>query len=391
MYYRVYHSTAATEKRIVRFNRKSLTSWYIFSRSALNIIFASLCVRLKLKSRKKDQITLFSHLYNGNIKALHQYLCKHQSTASYWASSAPGQTEENSNYLSAFYFRDALKICASAAIVSDHGPGVLKYLHSIRPDCKFIDVWHGVGFKDVSESYQSIHKNYDLLLSPSQWYSETFLISKCGFKKGQISTSGYCLLDQLLENTSPTLPPQLAGYKSYILYAPTWHHDNPNRQRHAFEPQFVLEQLNDIALKHNTAIIYRAHLNDLSSKQSYSNVISLSMAEYPDTVQLLKIADCLISDWSSISVDYNSLQRPIYHLDSKPAFGNSFLLDKNDRPGKICPSVDALCALIDEQLSQFTLLDEKTGLNTLTKTHGEHLDQKCCQRAHQAIEKLLSS
>ena len=103
-----------------------------------------------------------------------------------------------------------------------------------------------------------------------------------------------------------------------ILYAPTWrHYGNP--------PLFDFEDFDasDFSnfLKENGIMIYlRLHPNygdDLpESLSGISNICKFSGKMYPDIMEYLTSFDALITDYSSIALDFLPLNRPLFYMIS---------------------------------------------------------------------------
>lgn len=98
---------------------------------------------------------------------------------------------------------------------------------------------------------------------------------------------------------------QIPNNKKVILYAPTYRKtglvDLP------FDPDELVNHLND-NFKDDYVIITKMHyLNSLS--KSYENVIDCT--HYSELVDLMKISDILISDYSSLILDFALLNKPI--------------------------------------------------------------------------------
>src|SRR5699024_10965402 len=90
-----------------------------------------------------------------------------------------------------------------------------------------------------------------------------------------------------------------------ILYAPTW------RENNNLDSYLNLNQIKN-SLKKNQILIFRGHhavVKKLGHFQFDDHIVDMTL--YPKVNDLLAIADVLITDYSSIMIDYSILERPI--------------------------------------------------------------------------------
>lgn len=99
-----------------------------------------------------------------------------------------------------------------------------------------------------------------------------------------------------------------------VLYAPTWRDSVDNVYQFSAEEQ---RQLNIILERHNAVLAIRGHAN-VRSKVDYQDVGALKNIIYvndvPDANLLLKEAGALITDYSSIYIDFLITNRPIVYF-----------------------------------------------------------------------------
>ena len=100
------------------------------------------------------------------------------------------------------------------------------------------------------------------------------------------------------------------------------------------------KELDVIAEKNNFLLIYRPHMNDYVPKEiisylNYSENIRLrEFKKFTNAEDFLKISDILITDWSSIALDYILLDRPVFFLDVPNPFKDGALDDEILRFGE---------------------------------------------------------
>lgn len=138
--------------------------------------------------------------------------------------------------------------------------------------------------------------------------------------------------------------------KKVILYAPTWRESTDGGTTCEMVPPLDWKKWKKVLGEHYVIFI-RAHVNttDLHVVQ-YDDTIR-NASEYPAVNDLLLISDYLISDYSSIIMDYCILGRPIicfgydYEEYNKKRGGFYFDLDK-EIPSGICRTEDEVISYI---------------------------------------------
>jgi len=100
----------------------------------------------------------------------------------------------------------------------------------------------------------------------------------------------------------------LNKFNKVFLYVPTWRQDSTNLN--PFSNEF-LEKLNNFMKKFNYIFIIKSHQNSENIlKIKYSNIIDISKNNI-DSQELMKYSDLMITDYSSIFIDYMLLNKPI--------------------------------------------------------------------------------
>ena len=138
--------------------------------------------------------------------------------------------------------------------------------------------------------------------------------------------------------------------KRVILYAPTWRESTDGGKTCNLKPPINLEKWeNELGDKY--VLIIRAHVNTRQMLGIQFNDFVRDGSDYPVVNDLLMVADYLISDYSSIIMDYCILGRPIvcfgYDFEeyNKARGGFYFDLDK-EIPSGICHTEDEVLSYI---------------------------------------------
>lgn len=116
--------------------------------------------------------------------------------------------------------------------------------------------------------------------------------------------------EQILDRIYGALP----EYKKVILYAPTFR-DYGTTELFPF-PDYEKEKLEAFLEKEKILIFVRTHISEQGNAEKYlsDRIRYLGNEEAEDVAEILNIFDMLITDYSSIYIDYLLLQRPMIFL-----------------------------------------------------------------------------
>lgn len=270
-------------------------------------------------------------VFNDNSRYLYQYVVDNPQLGirAIWISRKKQSVIEASkvgesyrkNSLKGLYFSLIAKVYIFSAYVSD-----INFFTS-RNAVK-VNLWHGIPLKkiefdittkplvDVFQKASLFEKiknpavriKYDFILSPSQYVADYSFKSAFRVTDENIIVAEYPRVSYL--KTCKPLD-EYQQYSKVFLYVPTWRDDGRNFLEQA---QFDFEQLNVLMKEYNAIFIMKFHVAtkidvDLSL---YGNLKLLP--NNIDPIRLMKTADCLITDYSSIYLDYLVLDRPIIHF-----------------------------------------------------------------------------
>ncbi len=196
---------------------------------------------------------------------------------------------------------------------------------------KIIQLWHGVGFKKIGflevesalhtsqgrrDHLRSMYSGYDAVISTSPFYTKHLF--KTSFEAREIWETGYprndVLLRQLTKNDLLGSDPALYGMirslakrHTTCLYAPTFRDDHGDPFRHG-----VLNLPALSAFLGANKIEFYIKMHEFSAKHDIKNLPSIHMIpNHLDVYPLLSLFDALITDYSSIYMDFLLLDRPV--------------------------------------------------------------------------------
>ncbi len=192
--------------------------------------------------------------------------------------------------------------------------GAVNSKSKVCPNQKRISVWHGIPYKKMFIDYDKKYavqalnycRYYDLMLSPSKYYTEKFL-RKSMLYNGEVLEHSIPRFEYLLNNMNDKLIIDeikkelgLPLDRKILLYAPTLRTNNKSI------PLNFKELKN--ALGEEWIIITKAHyMNEIGNNPG----VEKDLTHYPYTDKVLLISDMLITDYSSIMFDFSLLNRNI--------------------------------------------------------------------------------
>ncbi len=281
------------------------------------------------------------------------------------------------------------------------------FARNCRHDQIRIQLWHGCGFK-TRINFSRCENRYEFMTVISDLYADIHQ-DIYGLRKEQLLITGYAKTDWLFGNLKVD---RLRGLeipraKKYIFWLPTFRTAHSvlvqlNEQAFLNETGFPvintmeeLECLNQELVNYNVVLIIKLHpfqrMENICSI-SFSNIFMLkSEFLYDEDIQineLLPLADALISDYSSVAVDYLLLDRPIaFTLDDVKEYEESrgFVFDNiNDwLPGKEIYSMEDFYRFVEEIAVGIDSTKEKRGI-LRDKMHKFH-DGLSCSRILKAL------
>ncbi len=225
------------------------------------------------------------------------------------------------------------------------------FTHSMRwakdterlPGQQFINLWHGCGYKSAKGKSENIH--FDYVLVPG----EVFIDTKTEFfqcDREKILPIGYPRYDLMLSKTEKgkkyinKFRKINGGREKVVLWMPTYRlsHNQALSERTLtselnlpiIENMTDLNELNEVCKKNGVVLILKRHQLQTSYaiKQEFSHIKYLEDSDLEkEDVQLyeaLSWVDALITDYSSVAIDYMLLDKPIgFTLDDYQQYKDS--------------------------------------------------------------------
>lgn len=257
-----------------------------------------------------------------------------------------------------FFYKDKLsfgsfKMLASSKFVFLNDNFFPLAFMNFNPETIVVQLWHAPGaFKKFGgssdlESREMLKKcsdNTDYLIVSSKnimdYYSEAFQISKSKIKPLGLPRADYYFENHDTDEFKSAFFERhgLDGDKKIILYAPTFRDEEKYNDVFAY---LDLERFNE-ELSDEYVLALRLHpkIRNFYSKDITSKGHYIDCSDYPSEQELLLISDILITDYSSIMIEFAMLDKPVifftYDYDSYLTQERGFYFDfKSTVPGPI--------------------------------------------------------
>lgn len=226
-----------------------------------------------------------------------------------------------------YHLSSLKKVYTAGFLMSTHRPILIR--KRARKGQKIINLWHGCGYKDKSISQGKVPANFDLALVPGK----LFVTPKSHFwniSKENILPLGYPRYDWLKEKDSMAQQ-LLDSYKKnqqskVVLWMPTYRSDkngvyNDTNTITQFPLIDKVEhwcELDKVCAEHNVVLLVKLHPfqkeYDIPFSQfDYIKEIDNNVFDKADIpmYKFIGLTDALISDYSSVAVDYLIVNRPM--------------------------------------------------------------------------------
>ena len=296
-------------------------------------------VRMK-KTKKTDMYTwVFSSVdncyYNYNSKYLFEYVKEHlpQITPLFVINEENLRRELSEQYGKEYFIetesKEGIRRVLEAGVWFTSA-GLPVYGTGLGKNRLIVNLWHGVPLKKIALMDPNLKKaariyfkkifseNYTWILTTSRELvpvmAKSFQVSEDRLRVwGQPRND--CIFappdrKQILEDVYPDLP----EYKKVVLYAPTFR-DYGNTRLFPFE-DFDKKVFEDFLEQEKILLLLRLHIKEAAAADAYvsSRIRRFGSEEAGDVTGMLGMFDLLITDYSSIYIDYLLTDKPLMFL-----------------------------------------------------------------------------
>ena len=296
--------------------------------------------------------------------------------------------ENRGNFQFHFYYKDKLsfsslkKLATSKYVFLNDNFFPLAFMN-FNKETVVIQLWHAPGaFKKFGGSVENasmlklISDKTDYLIISStyneSYYSEAFQIDKSKIKALGLPRADYYFENHDIGKLRNDFNKKydIDSNKKIILYTPTF---RENKEYNNVFNYLDLDEFNN-KLSDDYVLVLRLHPK---IKKFYSGDISINgeyidCSNYKNEQELLLLSDILITDYSSIMIEFGLLNKPIiffaYDLDNYLSNERGFYLDyKKDLPGPVVYTTEELIDTISKGI-------DTSKLKSFTETQFSQID-----------------
>lgn len=305
---------------------------------AKNLLFAA-CLEHFGQIRPDSHIWLFSSTdnshYNYNSRYLFEYVKENlpEITPLFVINDSELRNSLSSKYGKQYFIEtesiQGIRQALSAGVWFTSA-GLPAYGIGLHKKRLIINLWHGVPLKKIALLDPNLKKaariyfkkifseNYTCILTTSHelipLMARSFAVSEDKIKVwGQPRNDGLFQKNDCREILGQLFP-DLPEYTKTVLYAPTFR-DYGQVQLFPFK-DFDQEQLEAFLEEKNMLLFIRTHVAEQGSAAPYlgKRIRFLGNEQAEDVTGILNIFDCLITDYSSIYIDYLLTDKPMIFL-----------------------------------------------------------------------------
>lgn len=290
-------------------------------------------------------------------------------------------------------------------IVISHGSDA-SYFFPYFLDVKskhIINLWHGIPLKRLSLQVKGIRASKSrnrfqkfTSICASSHYEQMLLAACFDMHMDDVWVTGTPRNDYLQSPDDELMKEHPYLIEKIILYAPTWREYGDRSSFFPFDDK-NLEELNVFLEKQGSYLLLRGHREEMEriasnygQSKSYTRILPAHQELFPDAQRLLAHTDILITDYSSIYLDYLLLDKPMifipYDLAQYQSYrGFLFNYDAHTPGAKVFNQEDFIKAIGDAFSGETTYDEHRRKMLDLFHAHK---DDKASARIVEQIKQL---
>ncbi len=293
------------------------------AKEAVKIALAPVGLINKIIPKNPKKVVFYSNLgFRDNVLAMYEYFIKNKLNEDYKIIVAtndekPEDLPKNVKYTS--LFKGFFSFLTAKYCFYSFGKYPIKPAKSQR----VVNLWHGMPLKSVGRLCKGAEKDdqnfFSHIIATSPFFAD-IMKKAFGARDNQIILTPQPRCDEILVN-APT-PDFLRQFDKVFVWMPTVYSskkvglsDGDYGDINPFNEAFIL-RLNEFLKEKNSVLVIKPHpMDDAKALENKSNVLYIDECflkqEKLSIYTVLKESDALITDFSSIFIDYVNLDKPI--------------------------------------------------------------------------------
>lgn len=351
--------------------------------------------------KKKSNIYFFSaFMYPDNVEAIVNELLKdtHQQSYTIFLDSTKCELEFSDTVVKVKHMSPKALLCFFRSKYVFCDVGVYGIDRPVKNQT-VINTWHGTSLKKIGYYLEPDRKRKPAKATYVVGYSPFFkkaLSTAFGVKEDNVIISGEPRNDFLFDGDSSILEDlqiNKLDYPKILIWMPTYRHNTVTKAIEGTNYDFGIplltrlniDDLNESCKKNNTLLIIKWHgmqiVDDIKNRE-FSNIRFITSEDIQATgkplYHLVACCDGLITDYSSIYINYLVLNRPIcFVYDDMESYMSKrgFMFDdvKSIMPGFHAQSFDELAHFIKEfSVGKDEYKEERERVNKILNTYSDN-------------------
>ena len=376
------------------------------SNTFLDIFLTSLLVLFSYFVPKNNEQILLGSIFGtnfvGNPKYFYLYLMNNKKNQHFkkifWITKNKKiyseLKEKNMPVIFSYSFEGFVAILRSNFLIDSYDISDVAYLHFLPGRFNKIQIFHGLPFKGlmpelkdsrfVFKIYRKERASYLGYVVTSQetkrisegWYHKNCII--LGYPRNDVFFDHNLVFEDYKNKFN------LGQFTKVLLYCPTFRDKRTSKV--PFTVNF-LKNLNDYLIKHNYVLLLKNHPNEISyfNVEDYSNIIDVS-SQVNDVQDLLIHIDVLITDYSSVVLDFILMNKPIifypYDYDEYTKIRKWDIDYFSTVPGPFAKNEEEFLKCLQSIETTFNKSDYKEKFEELKNKYYLNKDGKSCERLY---------
>lgn len=372
-----------------------LSPFYYFLKSIefrRTIIYAYMYHFVKVKERSILFESYHGANMTGNPYSIFKYIADNEEFSDYtfiWVINDTNNDHvkkysslDNVRFVRRNSLRYILYLCQSKYLINDT---TFPNYFIKKEEQIYVNTWHGTPFKTLGKDIIGMmgqHKNAlrnflhtDYIISPNNYTSNILLASHDleGIYDGIIVEEGHPRNDLTINADKVVIKERLKKIididfsKKVILYAPTWRGigkvENTGK-----EITRIFTEMHD-SMPNDCVLLLKVHSLTYRYLEGNKKLKNICIPDWFETNELLSVVDVLITDYSSIWIDYLVTNNPIvFYLYDKEKYKKErgVYLSLDELPGAVCNNISEVIGAIkntnevsDPFVSKYRVMKEK--------------------------------